>query len=116
MASTTHLPAGRRTSCSTGGQVVGWNVTIPYSSMVLIPKGAYWPNSIRRPQKGLYPTSAWLPQQTIIDLHTLNLPPGTTALKVGLYDPETLARLSVTGEDGVPLPDGAVVIQVPHEN
>jgi hypothetical protein len=47
------------------------------------------------------PTTGWLPGEYILDEHTLNtpesLPGGQLRLRIGLYDPDTGARLS-TGE------------------
>ncbi|MFN8453625.1 MAG: hypothetical protein U0401_02960 [Anaerolineae bacterium] len=60
------------------------------------------------------PTSQWLPNQSILDRHTLSLPPdlapGVYTLKLGLYDLQTSERLR--------LPDGSDVftleqIQIP---
>jgi hypothetical protein len=49
---------------------------------------------------GLYPTSAWLPGETIVDSYHLRLPPNLPAgplhLSAGFYDLKTLARLPVT--------------------
>ena len=67
------------------------------------------------PWNGLYPTSAWLPQQIIADHHTIHLPQDATALWLGLYDPDTVMRLPVVGEDGVSQPNNAVVFPVPYE-
>jgi hypothetical protein len=55
----------------------------------------------RPPLDGAYPTSTWLPGQTIIDPRYLPLgdvAPGQYRLIVGLYDPVTQERL--IGEDG----------------
>ncbi|MEW5960922.1 MAG: hypothetical protein AB1801_24615, partial [Chloroflexota bacterium] len=60
---------------------------------------------------GAYPTTHWLPGETVIDPITLslpkNLPPGRYSLYVGLYRLDTLERLSVandaTGENAVRL-------------
>ena len=50
----------------------------------------------RPPLDGAYPTSTWLPGQTILDPRHIPLPaapPGEYRLIVGLYDPATGARL-----------------------
>jgi hypothetical protein len=61
----------------------------------------------RPPLDGAYPTSTWLPGQTIIDPRHLPLgdvAPGQYRLIVGLYDPVTQARLIVDdGSDFVEL-------------
>ena len=56
------------------------------------------------------PTTGWLPGEYVIDTHALmlpaELPPGPLSLRVGLYDPQTGARLR-TGETDfaeIPLP------------
>ncbi|MBN1993511.1 MAG: hypothetical protein JW953_12495 [Anaerolineae bacterium] len=54
----------------------------------------------RPPLDGAYPTSTWLPDQTILDPRSIPLnevAPGEYLLVVGLYDPLTLARLTTTG-------------------
>ncbi|MBE7552996.1 MAG: hypothetical protein HS126_18140 [Anaerolineales bacterium] len=61
----------------------------------------------RPPLDGAYPTSTWLPGQTIIDLRHIplqNVPPGEYRLIVGLYDPASQQRLlTVSGADFVEL-------------
>jgi 4-amino-4-deoxy-L-arabinose transferase-like glycosyltransferase len=50
------------------------------------------------------PTTTWLPGEYVIDAHPLMLPrdlaPGRYVLVAGMYHPETLVRLPVTGADG----------------
>jgi hypothetical protein len=46
-----------------------------------------------QPAKGAYPTSWWIPGEYISDTYTL---PPAEAIDVGLYDPETGARLGST--------------------
>ncbi|RLT44586.1 MAG: hypothetical protein DWI57_03125 [Chloroflexi bacterium] len=73
------------------------------------PDGALYGQGDGPPLDGLYPTSLWLPGQTIADTHTLltqpNLPPGEYRIVTGLYRPENGERLPSAGPDG-PLPDG----------
>ncbi|MBE7551979.1 MAG: hypothetical protein HS126_13000 [Anaerolineales bacterium] len=63
------------------------------------------------PQQGRYPTSWWSPGETIVDAHTLLLPPdlapGPYTLRLGLYQPETGQRLPLKnqGQDFVDLPN-----------
>ncbi|MFI5268439.1 MAG: hypothetical protein ACHQ7M_13790, partial [Chloroflexota bacterium] len=45
------------------------------------------------PLGGNFPTGTWLPGETILDRHTLSLPPGAYTLQVGLYELATLQRL-----------------------
>ena len=54
----------------------------------------------RPPLDGAYPSSTWLPGQTIIDpryLPLTDVPPGDYDLIVGLYDPATGERLPTAG-------------------
>lgn len=63
------------------------------------------------PQQGRYPTSWWSPGETIVDAHTLFLPPdlapGPYTLRLGLYQSETGQRLPLKnqGQDFVDLPN-----------
>jgi hypothetical protein len=54
------------------------------------------------------PTTGWLPGEYILDRHVLaapdDVPGGPLSLRVGLYDPETGARLSAGAADYVELP------------
>jgi hypothetical protein len=59
------------------------------------------------PVGGAYPTSTWLPNQTILDPRHIPLdqvPPGEYRLIVGLYDPTTQQRLTT--------PDGADFVEL----
>jgi len=50
-----------------------------------------------QPVKGTYPTSQWRPGEYVIDEYVIpSQPPEGYALEVGLYDPETGARLGET--------------------
>jgi len=53
------------------------------------------------------PTTGWLPGEYVTDIHTLSLPEalpsGPLSLRVGLYDPDTGARLVSRGADFVAL-------------
>jgi hypothetical protein len=55
------------------------------------------------PGGGFYPTSFWIPGETVLDRHDLTLPDGAPAgryrLRVGLYQPETGLRLPVPTGD-----------------
>jgi hypothetical protein len=64
------------------------------------------------PLNGLYPSDAWLPGQTIADVHSITLPEAAQTLAVGLYDPTSLTRLPVTDRNGQPTPDNAIRLQV----
>ena len=66
------------------------------------------------PRDGTYPTSWWLPGDTVLDRHVIRLSSvhdGSIRLKVGMYDPATQLRLPVYDEagrrlleDAIPLP------------
>ena len=55
------------------------------------------------PMNDTYPTTLWQPGEFVSDAYILSLPPelppGEYALEVGLYLPETGARLPVAGDD-----------------
>lgn len=59
------------------------------------------------PQAGQQPTDAWQPGSTVVDRYGLWIPPGTPPaayrLIVGMYDPQSGQRLTVTQDAG---PDG----------
>ena len=67
---------------STDGQVVAQQDTIP--------------------GEGRFPTDNWLPGEYVTDAHHLaigeDVPPGYYHVIAGLYDPDTMARLQVTGD------------------
>lgn len=65
------------------------------------------------PAAGRYPTPLWLPGETVLDAHRLDLgavPPGSYRLSVGLYNGRTGARRPAFDDAGVPWPEGAVVL------
>jgi 4-amino-4-deoxy-L-arabinose transferase-like glycosyltransferase len=50
-----------------------------------------------QPMQGAYPTSHWMPGEYVIDEYAIPMqPPDGYALEVGMYDPETGARLGET--------------------
>ena len=58
------------------------------------------------PRRGEYPTALWEPGELITDVRTLSLeglPPGRYQLVVGMYAPETMARLPCYDAAGLPL-------------
>lgn len=67
------------------------------------------------PRWGRYPTPAWQAGDVVPDEHVLAIPPslpeGPFSLAVGMYRPDTLERLPVTGPAG-PLPDGRILLDV----
>ncbi len=66
------------------------------------------------PLGGDYPTSLWLPGQTLADHYTLPLDPAIAAVGFGLYRPEDMARLPVT-EGGRPVPESRIALPVGGE-
>ena len=83
--------------------------------------GKLWGQGDSVPVRGMYPTSAWLPGQSVEDRHVIQVdpgvPPGSYRVLVGLYDPATLERLEAVGPEGPvlsavegTLPEGAVTL------
>lgn len=64
------------------------------------------------PVNGLFPFSQWEPGDLLADVHELPLPPNASpqAVKVGLYELETLRRLPARDPNGRRLDEDAVVI------
>ncbi len=62
-----------------------------------------WGQSDEAPACGAQSTKDWRPGDVVVDGHTLQIdpetPPGEYPLLVGLYDPMTGERVSVTGQD-----------------
>jgi hypothetical protein len=78
------------------------------------PDGALLAQSDAPPGRGLAPVALWRPGDVLTDravlpLDVAALPPGTTSVRVGVYDPLTGERLPAM-VDGRPVPDGAVEI------
>jgi 4-amino-4-deoxy-L-arabinose transferase-like glycosyltransferase len=67
------------------------------------------------PRWGRYPTWAWQRGDVVPDEHVLSVPAaaagGPFSLAVGMYRPDTLERLPVTGPAG-PLPEGRILLEV----
>ena len=62
-----------------------------------------------------YPTWAWQRGDVVPDEHVLRIPAPTSgpfSLEVGMYRPDTLERLPVTGPDG-PLPESRILLSIP---
>ena len=65
------------------------------------------------PLDGDWPTSAWLPNRTVVDSHTFTIPmPGRYTLRVGLYDPATVIPLVAFRADGSEWPDRAIELPI----
>ncbi len=64
------------------------------------------------PVQRLHPTSAWTPGEIVMDQHLIPAPAvggRGSHLAVGMYDLDTLARLSVRGPSG-PVPDDRIIL------
>jgi hypothetical protein len=74
--------------------------------------GRVWAQSDAVPAGWTRPTTGWLPGEYIVDMHRLalpaDLPEGARELWVGVYDPQTGARLPAAGRGATE--DGRVVI------
>ncbi len=67
-------------------------------------EGKVWAQSDAWPQGGVAPTTSWLAEQTIVDVHTLTLPDdipaGTYTLFVGMYDAGSGGRAPLYDQNG----------------
>ncbi len=73
-------------------------------TQLLGPDGRVWGQQDNQPYGGWYGLTLWRPDQPVLDDYAFRIdpaaPPGTYRLIVGLYQPDTLARLSTqTGAD-----------------
>ena len=73
------------------------------------------------PDNGLTPTWKWLgDMQFIRDRRTLSIPadaePGTYTLRIGMYDADTKARVTVLDLENQPIGDTLVLQEVKVEN
>jgi hypothetical protein len=59
-----------------------------------------------QPRQGTFPTRAWVPGEWVVDTYAIpvgaDAPLGDATLEVGMYDPVSGERLSVTGVDTDP--------------
>lgn len=66
------------------------------------------------PLGGTLPTDRWYPGEYITDSYSIPLPPDLTPgdyrIEIGMYDPNTLERLSVFDQTGASLPDRRVLL------
>jgi hypothetical protein len=78
------------------------------------PDGQIYAQADAPPQAGRHPTTHWLPGEVVADPYQLerptDSPPGEYRVLAGLYDLVTMDRLPVTGPDGGPVPDNAILI------
>ncbi len=68
--------------------------------------GKLWSQQDNLPVRGTFPTSQWEPNEIVVDVYDLSLPGdlpnGEYELMVGMYDPQTLARLEVASQESAP--------------
>jgi len=64
------------------------------------------------PAFGLAPTTAWQPGERIVDVHDLRVDaaPGVYTIIVGMYDPNSLARVPVFDARGARLPNDQIAL------
>jgi hypothetical protein len=78
--------------------------------------GPLWAGHDSQPDGGHYPTRAWQPGQTILDVHPLTIPagapPGDYQIEAGLYLLETMTRLPASDAAGDRLPGDSVMLGV----
>jgi hypothetical protein len=76
------------------------------------PDGLVWAQQDNQPQAGQYPTTAWKPNDRVVDRYELFLskdaPPGQYRLLVGMYDLASGQRLPAIAADGYQYPDHAI--------
>ncbi len=79
------------------------------------PDGKLWAQQDNQPVRGTYPTSEWQPGETIVDSYELQvpakLPAGSFTLSVGMYDSQTLERLTVVDSHSQPFADNKVPLK-----
>ncbi|HBY95036.1 MAG TPA: hypothetical protein DEP84_13935 [Chloroflexi bacterium] len=64
------------------------------------------------PDKGEAPTESWLPNEVVVDRHTLRAPgSGHYRLLVGMYDPISGQRLPARDQAHGPLPESAIPLE-----
>jgi 4-amino-4-deoxy-L-arabinose transferase-like glycosyltransferase len=65
-----------------------------------------------QPVRGTFPTSEWNTDEIVVDTYDVSIPSdaprGTFLLAAGMYDPQTLQRLSATDRRGAPLEENRV--------
>ncbi len=59
-----------------------------------------------QPVRNTYPTSLWIPNEHVVDTHSIALDPGEYDIKIGMYLPETGDRLTLkNGADAIIIND-----------
>lgn len=66
------------------------------------------------PVNGIFPTTQWAPNETIVDAYEIAIPrdapSGTYTLMAGMYDSQTQVRVPVVDSQGMPVPDSRVLL------
>jgi len=115
------LPTGRITPGETLSVRFYWQASQPVETSYKVFRHLVGPDGQRYgqvdsvPQGYARPTSSWLPGETILDdceiEVSVDAPPGSYTLQVGLYDPETMERLPVFDHSGRRLEQDRFLIQ-----
>lgn len=83
------------------------------------PDGQVWAQKDNPPVRGLYPTHLWAKGEIVTDRYDLlpgsDAPAGKYQLLVGMYRPQTLQRLPLSGPDGTPQGDAITLSTVTLE-
>jgi len=78
--------------------------------------GPLWAQDDSEPCRRSYPTSAWAPDETIVDHFSVTIPDGAPAgayqITMGIYEWQTLQRLPVLDASGQPVADRFFLTQV----
>jgi len=75
-----------------------------------------WGQQDNEPVNGMRPTSTWRPGEVIVPRYAIplppSMPPGSYAIEVGLYDPATVERLPVLGDQGQAIADHVILTHI----
>jgi hypothetical protein len=78
--------------------------------------GSTWGQWDNEPQRGLAPTTRWLPGQVVVDAYEIPLsedaPAGPLSLYVGMYDRVSMVRLPVLDEEGTAVGDAVMIAHI----
>ncbi|MEA3407073.1 MAG: hypothetical protein U9R48_03205 [Chloroflexota bacterium] len=79
------------------------------------PDGRIYGQGDAVPQEGAMPTTRWWAGELVLDDHRIPIaedaPPGRYTIALGLYDLETMQRLSVVGATGKAMPQDCALIE-----
>jgi 4-amino-4-deoxy-L-arabinose transferase-like glycosyltransferase len=95
----------------------GLPIRADYKVFVHLEADRLWASADDAPGCGIWPTSSWRANEVIADRHVLDLsrdlPAGELPLSIGLYRPDTGARLEVSDAAGLPQGDALILTRVP---